>query len=66
MYGETCLGLSVDSVSEAFRLILALEDSALERELTEFFSCCSWDNMGEGIVLYGRGFSWPKEVELED
>ena len=66
MYDKTCLGLSVGCFAEVFRLILALEDSALEQELTEFFSCCSWDNMGEGIVLYARGFSWPKEVKLED
>lgn len=66
MYDKTCLGLSVSCFSEAFRLILALEDPVLERELTEFFSCCSWDSMGEGIVLYGRGFSWPKAVKLED
>ncbi len=67
MYDETCLGITVDYICNAFDLILKLENPALERELTEFFSCCSWDSMGyPGVILYARGYDWPSEVKLAD
>lgn len=66
MYDETCLGITVDYLTDAFSLILKLENPTLERELTEFFSCCSRDSMGYGMILYARGFDWPEEVKLAD
>lgn len=67
MYDETCLGITVDYITNAFSLILSLEDTNLQKELTEFFSCCSWDSMGyPGVILYARGFDWPEEVKLAD
>lgn len=66
MYGKTCLGLSMDHISDAFQLILMMESPELARELTEFFSECSRDNMGFGTIFYGWDYTWPEEVELED
>lgn len=64
MYGKTCLGLSFDYLGDAFQLILMMESPELAKEVTEFFSDCSRDSMGQGVIFYGWDYTWPEEVSL--
>ena len=70
MYGQTCLGLTFESVQSAFGLFESLRyfGSAnfvnLTHELADFLAGCRKDGYGYGEILYNTSKSWPAEVLL--
>lgn len=56
MFGRQCLGITFNSMGDAFRFALLLDDE----DLTLMLSAPRFDNMGLGIVIY-----WP-DVEAPE
>ena len=48
MYGSQCLGIRMESMEDAFRFALMIDDA----ELADTLSNPRFDDMGRGIILY--------------
>lgn len=59
MYGDQCLGLTFESLSDAFNFCLL---AGGYEGLTEALSSPSHDSMGRGVVIYFPKIQVPSEV----
>lgn len=72
MYGQTCLGLTFESVQSAFGLFESLRYFGstnfvkLTHELADFLAGSRKDSYGYGVILYNTSKSWPSEVLLPE
>ena len=62
MFGRQCLGIDFDSMSDAFRFALLIEDE----DLAVMLSQPRFDNMGLGIVIYWPNVEAPEGLDEDE
>ena len=62
MYGKECLGIDMESMTDAFRFALSVQDS----DLAYILSQPVFDNMGRGIIVYFPDVEAPEGIDDED
>lgn len=62
MYGKQCLGIDMESMTDAFRFALMVEDDAL----CLAFSDPVFDNMGRGIIVYFPDVEVPEGFDNDE
>lgn len=62
MYGKQCLGIDMESMSDAFRFALMVEDE----DLTVALSNPCFDNMGMGIIVYFPNVEAPEGIDDDE
>lgn len=62
MYGKQCLGIDMDSMSDAFRFALMVQDEDLSVALSN--PC--FDSMGLGIIVYFPNVEAPEGIEDDE
>jgi len=62
MYGKQCLGIDMESMTDAFRFALSVDDS----DLIWALSHPVFDNMGRGIIVYFPNVEAPEGIDDED
>jgi hypothetical protein len=62
MYGKQCLGIDMDSMADAFRFALMVEDE----DLTVALSNPCFDSMGLGIIVYFPNVEAPEGIDDEE
>jgi hypothetical protein len=62
MYGKQCLGIDMDSMADAFRFALMIEDE----DLTVALSNPCFDSMGLGIIVYFPNVEAPEGIDDDE
>jgi len=62
MYGKQCLGIDMESMTDAFRFALSVDTS----DLIWALSRPVFDNMGRGIIVYFPNVEAPEGIDDED
>lgn len=62
MYGKQCLGIDMDSMADAFRFALMVEDE----NLTFALSNPCFDSMGLGIIVYFPNVEAPEGIDDDE
>ena len=62
MYGKQCLGIDMESMTDAFRFALLVEDD----DLCLAFSDPVFDNMGRGIIVYFPDVEVPEGFDNDE
>jgi hypothetical protein len=62
MYGKQCLGIDMDSMADAFRFALMVEDE----DLTVALSNPCFDSMGLGIIVYFPNVEAPEGIDDDE
>jgi hypothetical protein len=62
MYGKQCLGIDMESMTDAFRFALMVEDA----DLCWAFSNPVFDNMGRGIIVYFPNVEAPEGIDNDE
>ena len=62
MYGKQCLGIDMESMTDAFRFALMVEDD----DLCLAFSDPVFDNMGRGIIVYFPDVEVPEGFDNDE
>ena len=62
MYGKQCLGIDMESMADAVRFALMVEDE----DLTVALSNPCFDSMGLGIIVYFPNVEAPEGIDDED
>ena len=62
MYGKQCLGIDMESMTDAFRFALSVEDSDLIYKLSQPV----FDNMGRGIIVYFPNVEAPEGIDNDE
>ena len=62
MYGKECLGIDMESMTDAFRFALSVEDSDLIYKLSQPV----FDNMGRGIIVYFPNVEAPEGIDNDE
>lgn len=63
MFDRYCVGVSLGSVSDLFDLGVAIGETPEGAELAKVLGRLSTDSLGEGIIAYWRGTTWPPDVK---
>lgn len=62
MYGEECLGITLDDTADAFRLALLIDRDDLAMTLMS----PKFDSMGKGIIIYFPEVIAPEGLDEDD
>jgi hypothetical protein len=62
MYGKQCLGIDMDSMTDAFRFALMIDDE----DLTVALSNPCFDSMGLGIIVYFPNVEAPEGIDDDE
>ena len=62
MYGKECLGIDMESMTDAFRFALSVQDS----DLAFILSHPRFDDMGKGIVVYFPNVEAPEGIDKDE
>ena len=62
MYGQECLGIDMDSMADAFRFALMVQDEDLSVALSN--PC--FDSMGMGIIVYFPNVEAPEGIDEDE
>ena len=62
MYGKECLGIDMESMTDAFRFALSVQDS----DLAYILSQPVFDNMGRGIIVYFPDVEAPEGIDNDE
>ena len=62
MYGKECLGIDMESMTDAFRFALSVQDS----DLAFILSRPVFDNMGRGIIVYFPNVEAPEGIDNDE
>jgi hypothetical protein len=62
MYGKQCLGIDMESMTDAFRFALSVQDS----DLAYILSNPVFDNMGRGIIVYFPNVEAPEGIDNDE
>jgi hypothetical protein len=62
MYGKRCLGIDMDSMADAFRFALMVQDEDLSVALSN--PC--FDSMGLGIIVYFPNVEAPEGIDEDE
>jgi hypothetical protein len=62
MYGKQCLGIDMESMTDAFRFALSVQDSDLIYRLSQPV----FDNMGRGIIVYFPNVEAPEGIDDDE
>lgn len=62
MYGRSCLGIDMESMTDAFCFALSVQDE----DLALLLDSPAFDNMGRGIIVYFPNVEAPEGFDDED
>lgn len=62
MYGKECLGIDMESMTDAFRFALSVQDS----DLAFILSRPVFDDMGRGIIVYFPNVEAPEGIDNDE
>ena len=62
MYGRSCLGIDMESMTDAFCFALSVQDE----ELALLLDSPAFDNMGRGIIVYFPNVEAPEGIDNDE